>query len=152
LPYAGLNGASGVGARFLRARKYEKYVISEPRRVFRTFDTKTNYPFEIYLNNEIVPGCNTFSDIYWRKEIPDINPVIPRHKHDTPMLLFFVGEPGSFEVEVPLDDEVYKITKTTLIWVPPGVEHSVDYKRIDNVVCEIGVVLGEFIKTPEGRG
>jgi len=127
------------------ARKYEKYVISEPKRVWDTFNTEVNYPFDIYLNDERVPGCTVTSDIYWRKRIPEINPVIPWHSHDAPMILYIVGETGSFEVEVPLEDEVYKITKTTALWVPPGIKHLVHYKRIDNVVCEIGVILGRFL-------
>ena len=55
----------------------------------------------------------------------------------------FAGAEGSFEVEVPLNNELYTFTKTTAIWIPAGVDHNVKYIRIDGPMMETGIVIGQ---------
>lgn len=69
------------------------------------------------------------------------NPTCEIHAHPVPQLLMFVGAEGSFEVEVPLNDEVYVLTKTTAIWIPAGVKHNVYYRRIDAPMMETGILM-----------
>ena len=77
------------------------------------------------MSSELVPEAEAFCDIFWRTGLPNPNPTCEIHHHPKPQLLMFVGGEGSFEVEVPLNDELYTFTKTTAIWIPAGVDHNV---------------------------
>ncbi len=128
----------------LSTRKYERYVITEPLITSDyLYHGKTKEePFRIYMGEALVPEATAFADIFWRTKLPDPNPTCEIHSHPAPQLLMFVGQEGSFEVEVPLDDELYVLTKTTAIWIPAGVKHNVKYRRIDAPMMESGIVIG----------
>ena len=125
---------------------YEKYVISQPTETYDyRYHDKPDEPFRFFMNRELVPEATVFTDVFYRKEVPKVNPTCERHSHPTPQILMFVGEEGAFEVKVPLNDEVFTITKTTVIWVPANVEHNVTYIRIDQPMVESGILLqGEY--------
>lgn len=124
-------------------RKYSKYVITEPT---VTFDYKFHpvggNPFRFYMSSDLVPEATAFADVFWRTEIPDPNPTCEVHSHPVPQLLMFVGEEGAFEVEVPLEDELYVLNRTTVIWIPPHTRHCVKYNRIDKPMMETGILIG----------
>ncbi|MBA2132203.1 cupin domain-containing protein [Capillibacterium thermochitinicola] len=125
---------------------YEKYVISQPLETFDyLYHDRPDTPFKIFMNKDLVPEATVSADVFYRTEIPKVNPTCELHSHPTPQLLMFVGEEGTFEVKVPLNDEVFTITKTTMIWVPPHVKHNVTYIRIDKPMVESGILLqGEY--------
>ena len=128
-------------------RKYERFVISQP---IVTYDylyhgRPKEEPFRIYMSSQLVPEASAFADVFWRTSLPDPNPTCEIHSHPVPQLLMFVGEEGSFEVEVPLDDELYVLNKTTAIWIPAGVRHNVKYNRIDGPVMESGILIGSGV-------
>ncbi len=128
----------------VKARKYGRYVITEPKVIvdYLYHGKPKEEPFRIYMSSELVPEATTFADIFWRTKLPDPNPTCELHAHPVPQLLMFVGAEGSFEVEVPLNDELYVLTKTTAIWIPAGVRHNVKYNRIDAPMMESGIVIG----------
>lgn len=124
------------------ARKYERFVISEPKMTKEyLYHGVPVDPFTFYMGKELVPEATAFADTFYRTHIPDPNPTCEMHAHPSPQILFYVGEEGTFDVEVPLEDEVYRITKTTAIWIPANVAHNVYYHRIDKPMVEIGVLL-----------
>jgi mannose-6-phosphate isomerase-like protein (cupin superfamily) len=124
-------------------RKYERFVIQNPIITEEyLYHGKPEEPFRIYMSSDLVPEANAFADVFWRTVLPTPNPTCELHAHPYPQLLMFVGEEGSFEVEVPLNDEMYVITKTTVIWIPPGVIHNVKYNRIDRPMMESGILIG----------
>ena len=116
------------------ARKYEKYIVDEPKII-------TDYLY----HGEAQRGA--FSHLHelgvgsrgprhsamssGEPNFPRPNPTCEIHHHPKPQLLMFVGAEDTFEVEVPLNDELYTFTKTTAIWIPAGVDHNVKYNRID---------------------
>lgn len=125
---------------------YEKYVVSQPAETFNyLYHDKPDEPFRIFMNKELVPEATVSTDVFYRKELPTVNPTCEMHSHPTPQLLLFVGEEESFEVIIPLNNEIFTITRTTMIWVPPHVEHNVTYVRIDQPMVESGILLqGEY--------
>lgn len=125
---------------------YEKYVISQPKEIFDyLYHAKPDEPFRIFMNKELVPEATVSVDVFYRTELPKVNPTCEMHSHPTPQLLLFAGKEGTFEVKVPLNDEVFTITTTTVIWVPPHVKHNVTYLRIDQPMVESGILLqGEY--------
>lgn len=124
--------------------KYARFVIDEPiiTEDYKYHGKPKESPFRIYMSDELVPEATAFADVFWRTKLPDPNPTCEIHGHPVPQLLMFVGEEGSFEVEVPLDDELYVISRTTVIWIPAGVAHNVKYNRIDAPMMETGILIG----------
>ena len=126
-------------------RKYEKYIVTEPKIIteYLYHGEPKEEPFRIYMSSELVPEAEAFCVIFWRTGLPNPNPTCEIDHHPKPQLLMFVGGEGSFEVEVPLNDELYTFTKTTAIWIPAGVDHNVKYNRIDAPMMETGIVIGQ---------
>lgn len=84
------------------------------------------------MNKGLVPEATVSTDVFYRKALPSkVNPTCEIHSHPTPQLLLFAGEEGTFEVKVPLNEELFTITKISVFWVPPPVKHNVTYVRID---------------------
>ena len=127
------------------ARKYEKYIVDEPKIItdYLYHGEPKEEPFRIYMSSELVPEVEAFCDVFWRTKLPEPNPTCEIHHHPKPQLLMFVGAEDTFEVEVPLNDELYTFTKTTAIWIPAGVDHNVKYNRIDEPMMETGIVIGQ---------
>jgi hypothetical protein len=127
-------------------RKYARYVIDRPVTsrdyLYHGAPASAEELFRFYMGADLVPEATAFADVFWRTEIPDPNPTCEPHAHPFPQLLLYVGEEGTFEVEVPLEDELYVLTRTTAIWVPPGVRHFVKYNRIDRPMVETGILIG----------
>ena len=102
------------------AGKHEKYIVTEPEIItdYLFHGKPKEEPFRIYMSSELVAEAEAFCDIFWRTGLPDPNPTCEIHHHPKPQLLMFADAEGSFEVEVPLNDERYTFTKTTAIWIP----------------------------------
>jgi len=115
-------------------KKYEKYVISEPRVENVAYHPIKNvkgvtFPDEIYLDGGIIEGSPVVVDIGWRFQKPEPDPVEWTHTHDFDEVLCFIGtDPDNphdlgGEVEFHIEDEKYTFDKTTTIFVPKGVPH-----------------------------
>ena len=121
---------------------HRQWVVDKPKVITNyKYHGVPDQPFEIFMSRELVPDATVFIDIGRRAQIPQPNPTCEIHSHPSAQVLLFVGEPGSFEVEVPLDNEVYVLNRTTAIWIPAGVKHNLKYRRIDGPIWECGVLL-----------
>ena len=136
--------------------KYDKYVITRPQLVENlAYHGKRAEPFTFYVTKELIPEANYYMDISWRTKVPTPNPTCVLHIHDVIQILLFTGEPGSFEVVVPLvaprdpvidqltarPEDEYKVDRTAAIYIPPNVRHNVKYLRIDGPMAEIGMTM-----------
>ena len=123
-------------------RKYERLVVDRPKILTDyKFHGTSEQPFQAFMSSDLVPEATVFVDIGTRTRLPRPNPTCEIHAHRSPQLLLFVGAPGSFEAEVPLNDEMYVLNKTTAIWVPAGVKHNLRYRRIDGMMWECGILM-----------
>ncbi len=77
------------------------------------------------------------------------------HQHDYPQFLCFLGPPENardFDAEIELslgeEGEIYTISKTTIVHIPPGLVHApINFKRIDKPVLLVNITLSpQYIK------
>lgn len=118
--------------------KYGKYIVSEtkPHIVDAPWSPMVNIPTErmnrfMWLDNEVVEGAFYFECVWlwpWPGPYdPDAGP--KAHKHDYDEVIGFIGtnpkdvwDLGA-EVELWLEDEKHIITRTSLVFVPKGMQH-----------------------------
>jgi len=124
--------------------KYKKYLISEPKKMHFA-GHEAGDPFNIYIDKDLVDGAWVWSDITYRTEMPEINPICDMHAHEVVQILYFVSAEGGFEIELRMDDEVYSFNKTTTVWIPPGVKHNVKYNFLNTPVAEVTLAFESVI-------
>lgn len=57
------------------ARKYERFVISEPKMTKEyLYHGVPVDPFTFYMGKELVPEATAFADTFYRTHLPDPNP------------------------------------------------------------------------------
>ncbi|NLE11838.1 MAG: hypothetical protein GX630_10075 [Actinobacteria bacterium] len=145
--------------------KYARYILSddrmppEPEAMVKSMEDQAkegrvlDRTMLLGIMNSIVPGCSLFvgTEILWG--LPNGKPVdieIP-HAHDFDEVIGFVGTNRNYprelggEIEFNIGGEKHTITKTSLIFVPKGVQHCpVTFKRIDTPI-----VMFEAANDPE---
>lgn len=127
-------------------KKYGKYVVSEPKKVEQLahHSREADYPWknqaEVYLDDEMVPGCPVWFDINWifDTHLPSVPDWILPHKHDyNEILLFVATNPeqelgGEIQISLGEEGEKHTFSHTTAIFVPKGLLHCpIVYKSVD---------------------
>lgn len=80
----------------------------------------------VWLNDTVFPGSPYF-EIVWFVDKREPNP--PAHTHDFDEIVGFIGsdpdDPANLNgtVEFLLDGETIKLTRSTVIYIPAGMEH-----------------------------
>lgn len=138
--------------------KYGKYVIEEPRFVedlaFHDFTKVSGFTFpdEVYIDEDLCPEANTWLDIVWVWEQTDPRELPGLHAHPFAELVLLIGsDPRNLrdlggEVSWGMgegeDQETFTLTKTTAIYVPPGLPHApLVYNRVDRPILNIAIGL-----------
>ncbi len=139
-------------------RNYEKYIVTQPEFVKElpyhdlTKISGFTFPDEVYLNKDILNEARTWLDIMWFWELPDPRVMPDLHSHPFNEIVLLIGsnprnlrELGG-EIEWTMgagpDAETYKLTSTTLIYVPHGLFHGpMRFIRVDRPICNIAIGL-----------
>ena len=103
-----------------------------------------------FLNNNLVPGCNTYIEYSWIYEMPDPNPHIMEHIHDTnEEIVLHIGsdpyapEDLSAQIEIGLQGQPLLFDKTCALFVPKGFYHGpLIWKKVQRPHIEMAIVLG----------
>ena len=122
---------------------YEKYIITDTReysaeemKMIEKF--REEHPFKstvgmtrlLWMDNEKVPGAEFYMEVtwLWPGKTPKGTMEEP-HVHNFPEVIGFIGsdekKPGELggRMEMHIGDEVHDITKSSLIFLPPGLHH-----------------------------
>jgi mannose-6-phosphate isomerase-like protein (cupin superfamily) len=105
----------------------------------------------IYLDEKVIPGSHLYSEAVWYGPGQEAAKILggevgmELHSHPFEEVLAFFG--GDFknprdlgaELEVTLDGEKHRINKTSLIFVPAGMKHSVSFIKIDKRVFHFSI-------------
>ena len=119
--------------------KYAKYIITKPRdkdlEDWKKLgdDRKVN----VYVDGDVVEGGYYFQGT-WRYKASETPYPDKMHSHDYDEYLGFIGtnpnDPLDLggEIDLYLGDQLHRITKTCMVFVPAGVDHCpVYFRRVD---------------------
>lgn len=133
--------------------KYGKYIVqnlhdpnlgsAEFRKMYKKFSRRI-----LWIDNSVVEGAFQMNTA-WYFAVPERDPVFEEHTHDfDEMIGFFGSDPGKpydlgAELEVTLDGELHKLTRTSLIFCPAGMKHMpLSIKKVDRPIFHLSIVVG----------
>ncbi len=76
------------------------------------------------LSKKLIPKSSTHIAVHFvnsKKKIPEYS-VLHKHAHDEINLI--LSEGGKITYEIQLEDEVYKVTSPSTVFIPKGVRHK----------------------------
>ncbi len=76
------------------------------------------------LSKKLIPKSSTHIAVHFvnsKKKIPEYS-VLHKHRHDEINLI--LSEGGKITYEIQLEDEVYKVTSPSTVFIPKGVRHK----------------------------
>jgi hypothetical protein len=134
-------------------KKYDKNLVSNPvRELGGALPEKVKgreYPLNIYLSNELVPGSNVYMRWGWVWEIPNPNPHTLEHIHNYDEIIVHIGrdhdDPENLgaEIEFSVGGEPLLINKTSALFVPRGVKHGpITWKKFEKPHIQMSIMLG----------
>ena len=137
-------------------KKYEKYIITEPKPNFwseegATKDGPDTIHPTVYIDDSILKGA-FYVECNWFWKANQYSSLI--HTLDFDEVLAFIGsnpdDPQDLcgEVELWLDDEKYMLTKSSLVFIPKGLKHCpMLVKRADRPIFHFSVgTSGAYVK------
>ncbi len=136
---------------------YGKYIIQdlkdpqagtpEFREMYKKFANRI-----LWLDNNVLEGAFQMNTA-WYHAVPEKDPVFEEHAHDYDELIGFFGsnpdDPYNLnaELEVTIEGEVHKITRTSMIYLPANMRHMpLSIKRVDRPIFHFSILVGpEYI-------
>lgn len=132
--------------------KADKYIIQtlkdpnlgspEFQKMYKKFSNRI-----LWLDGNVVEGAKMQMNTAWYFAVPERDPVFDEHVHDFDEIVGFYGsnpdDPYDLggELEVTIDGEKHKITKTTMFYIPAGVKHMpLSIKRVDRPIFHFSIV------------
>lgn len=131
--------------------KYARYLNQEPRITQMVHhdinDVKgRSWPTRVYMSRDIVPGCNIFVSLGYIYGMPDPNPHMFEHVHDSDEVVMHIGtdfdNPTDLgaEIDFQVEDEVLTMDKTCAIYLPGGVKHGpLTWKRFTRPHLQVAI-------------
>jgi len=96
---------------------------------------------EYYTNSNHIPS--------WYKDVPERDPIFEEHTHEyDEIIAFFGSDPDNpyelnAELELAINGEWHKVTKSSLIYVPANMSHMpLSIKRVDKPIFHFSLVVG----------
>jgi hypothetical protein len=101
----------------------------------------------LWMDSNVVEGAFQMNTA-WYFGVPERDPVFEEHVHDYDEMIGFYGsnpaDPYDLgaEMEVAINGEVHKLTRTTIMFLPAGVPHMpLSIKRVDRPVFHFSIVM-----------
>jgi hypothetical protein len=133
--------------------KYGKYIVQnlkdpnlgspEFQKMYKKFSRRI-----LWIDNNVVEGSFQMNTA-WYFNVPEKDPVFDEHTHDhDEMIGFFGSNPDDpydlgAEIEVTMNGEMHKLTRTSLIFCPAGMKHMpLSIKRVDRPIFHFSIVIG----------
>ncbi len=104
------------------------------------FHTKAPIKRLSMLSKKLIPKSSTHIAVHFinsKKKIPEYS-VLHKHSHDEINLI--LSEKGKITYEIQLEDEVYKVTSPSTVFIPKGVRHKA------RVISGHGILVSIILK------
>ncbi len=108
-------------------KRYQKYIkkgVNEPLEKV-PFHRKAPIKRISMLSKKLIPNSNTHIAVHFvntkSKKIHDYSSL---HKHNFDELNLILSEDGKLTYEVQMEDEIYKVSSPSTIFIPKGVKHK----------------------------
>ena len=107
-------------------KRYQKFIkkgVNEPLSKV-PFHSKAPIKRLSMLSKKLIPKSSTHIAVHFvnsKKKIPGYS-VLHKHSHDEINLI--LSERGKITYEIQLEDEVYKVTSPSTVFIPKGVRHK----------------------------
>jgi len=119
--------------RTMATAKYQKCIVRSPRILDEIAYHKPAPKVIRYhlMGEELVSGADVFVSYAQLKDFsPDlVSEYVSTHTHDVSQVYVLLGETGSLEVEVTLEEEVYVVASPGAVFIPRNVKHKVKYLK-----------------------
>jgi hypothetical protein len=138
--------------------EYGKYIIQELKEPAHTGSAEFKEMYKkfsnriLWIDNNVIEGA-TQMNTAWYYAVPEIDPVFEEHVHDYDEIIGFYGSNPDdkydlgAELEVGINGEMHKLTRTSLLFIPAGLKHMpLSIKRVDRPIFHFSLVTGpEYI-------
>ncbi len=107
-------------------KRYQKFIkkgVNEPLSKV-PFHSKAPIKRLSMLSKKLIPKSSTHIAVHFvnsKKKIPEYS-VLHKHSHDEINLI--LSEGGKITYEIQLEDEVYKVTSPSTVFIPKGINHK----------------------------
>jgi len=107
-----------------RYRKYIKKAVNEPLSKI-PFHTKAPIKRLSMLNKKRFPSSRTHIAVHFVNSLGEKIPEYSKlHKHNHDEINLILSEKGKLTYEIQLDDEVYKVSSPSTVFIPKRVNHK----------------------------
>lgn len=106
-----------------RYKKFIKRGVNEPLSKV-PFHSKAPIKRLSMLSKKLIPKSNTHIAVHFvhpKKKLSEYS-VLHKHKHDEINLI--LSESGKLTYEVQLEDEIYKVSSPSTVFIPKGINHK----------------------------
>ena len=101
----------------------------------------------LWMDSNVCPGAFQMNTA-WYHSVPDRDPLFPEHDHPYAELVGFFGsnpdDPYDLGgiVEFGMDDEMRRLTRSTIVFLPPGIKHGpLRLLGVDRPIFHFSVVM-----------
>ena len=101
----------------------------------------------LWMDGNVVPGAFQMNTA-WYFNVPERDPVFTKHSHDERELIGFFGtDPENpydlgGKIEFTINGEPHLLTKTTMIFLPAGLEHNpVSIKEVNRPIFHFSIMI-----------
>ena len=101
----------------------------------------------LWMDGDVVPGAFQMNTA-WYFNVPERDPVFTTHSHDERELIGFFGtDPENpydlgGKIEFTINGEPHLLTKTTMIFLPAGLEHNpVSIKEVNRPIFHFSIMI-----------
>lgn len=104
-------------------KKFIKKGVSEPLEKI-SFHKKAPIKRLLMLDNKLIPESDTHIAVHFvSADGKKISEYSEPHKHDVDEINLILSENGKLAYEIQLEDEIYKVSSPSTIFIPKGVRH-----------------------------
>lgn len=121
--------------------KHEPDMSPEFRAIYQKFAKRI-----LWIDDDVVPGAFQMNTS-WYKEVPELDPIFAEHSHESAEIIGFFGTDSESpydlhgEIRIDLDGETHRITRSSMIFIPPNLPHAIHIDRVDSPIFHFSVVM-----------